>query len=119
MVKKTDYNTKISEIEKKPTDHNHDKYITTPEFNKLIGENFAARLKQANLITKADFGDELKSLKYKINTKKSKKTFTRWKWVWKAENIRFKLFCWQNSFWRKCNTKLFRISVNIQIFWTS
>ena len=33
LVKKTDYNTKISDIEKKITDHNHDKYITTPEFN--------------------------------------------------------------------------------------
>ena len=35
LVKKTDYNAKIEEIEKKITDHNHDKYITTPEFNKL------------------------------------------------------------------------------------
>ena len=35
LVKKTDYNTKISELEKKLTDHNHDKYITTPEFNTL------------------------------------------------------------------------------------
>ena len=35
LVKKTDYNTKISELEKKFTDHNHDKYITTPEFNTL------------------------------------------------------------------------------------
>ena len=26
----------------KITDHNHDKYITTPEFNKLTSENFAA-----------------------------------------------------------------------------
>ena len=33
--KKTDYDTKIREIEKKVTDHDHDKYITTPEFNKL------------------------------------------------------------------------------------
>ena len=32
LVKKTDYNTKISEIENKVNDHNHDKYITTPEF---------------------------------------------------------------------------------------
>ena len=30
LVKKTDYNTKINEIEKKTTDHNDDKYITTP-----------------------------------------------------------------------------------------
>ena len=35
LVKQTDYNTKISEIEKKITDHNYDKYITTPEFNNL------------------------------------------------------------------------------------
>ena len=32
-VKKTDYDTKVSEINKKITDHEHDKYITTPEFN--------------------------------------------------------------------------------------
>ena len=35
LVKKTDYNTKISEIEKKVTDHDHDKYITTLDFDKL------------------------------------------------------------------------------------
>ena len=57
LVKKTDYNTSISEIEKKLTDHNHDKYITTPEFNKLTAETFAARLKQANLVTKTNFDD--------------------------------------------------------------
>ena len=54
LVKKTDYNAKINDIEKKITDHNHDKYITTPEFNKLTSENFAARLKQANLASKSD-----------------------------------------------------------------
>ena len=48
------YNTKINEIEKKITDNNHDKYITTPEFNKLTSENFAAKLKQANLAIKND-----------------------------------------------------------------
>ena len=31
LVKKTDYNTKINEIENKIADHDHD----TPEFNKL------------------------------------------------------------------------------------
>ena len=36
LVKKTDYNTKINEIEKKITEHNHNKYITTPEFNNFI-----------------------------------------------------------------------------------
>ena len=30
VKKKTDYNTKISKIENKTTDHDHDKYITTP-----------------------------------------------------------------------------------------
>ena len=44
LVKETDYNTKVSETEKKLTDHTHDKYITTPEFNKLTVENFAERL---------------------------------------------------------------------------
>ena len=43
--KKTDYNTKINKTEQKITNHNHDKYITTSEFNKVTTENFAARLK--------------------------------------------------------------------------
>ena len=58
LVKKTDYNKKISEIEGKISNHNHDKYITTPEFNKLTTENFQARLKQANLISKSDLDTE-------------------------------------------------------------
>ena len=49
LVKKTDYNTKVSEIENKTaTDHDHEKYIITQEFNKLMPENFTAKLKQAN-----------------------------------------------------------------------
>ena len=59
LVKKTDYNTKINEIEKKITDHNHDKYITTPEFNNLAAGFFTARLAQADLVTKADFDTKL------------------------------------------------------------
>ena len=50
LVKKPDYVTKISELEKKLTDHNYDKYITTPEFNTLATRVFNARLAQANLI---------------------------------------------------------------------
>ena len=38
----------------------HNKYISTPEFNKLIAENFTARLKQANLTTKDDIADFVK-----------------------------------------------------------
>ena len=37
------------------TDHNHDKHITTPEFNTLAADVFNARLAQPNLITKTDF----------------------------------------------------------------
>ena len=62
LVTKTNYNTKIREIEKKVRDHNHDKYITTPEFNKLTIENFKARLAQVNLITKTDLDTELKKI---------------------------------------------------------
>ena len=54
LVRKTDYNTKINETEKKITDHDHDKYITTPEFNKLTGETFAARLAETSLASKND-----------------------------------------------------------------
>ena len=61
--RKTDDNTKINEIEKKITDHDHsNKYITTPEFNKLTSENFAARLKQANLASKSDLANFLKKI---------------------------------------------------------
>ena len=70
--KKTDYDTKISEIKNKFTNHNDDKYITTPEFIKLTAENFAARLAQANLITKTDFDNRLRSLNRKINSSKRK-----------------------------------------------
>ena len=31
LVKKTIYDTKIGEIEKKLTNHNHNKHVTTPE----------------------------------------------------------------------------------------
>ena len=44
VKKKTNYDTRISEIEKKLTDHNCDKFITTPEFNKFTAEIFVARL---------------------------------------------------------------------------
>ena len=50
LVKITNYETKISELEKKLTDHNQDKYITTPELNTLAADVFNARLTQANLI---------------------------------------------------------------------
>ena len=83
LVKKTDYNTKFSETENKiTTDLDHDKYITTQEFNKLTSEKL--KLKQTNLVSKndtadfvkkADFDDKLKKLnelskRVKLLTKK-------------------------------------------------
>ena len=62
LVKKADYNTKITDIEKKLTDHNHDRYITTPEFNTLVADVYNARLAQANLITKTYFDAKQLSL---------------------------------------------------------
>ena len=35
LVTKTVYDTKTNEIKNKVSDHNHDKYLTTPEFNTL------------------------------------------------------------------------------------
>ena len=40
LVKKKFFDAKISGIEKKLTDHDHDKYITTSEFNKFTTEDF-------------------------------------------------------------------------------
>ena len=51
---------------------NHDKYITTPEFNTLAADVFTARLAQANLITKTDFDAKLSSVNRKITTNKTK-----------------------------------------------
>ena len=94
LVKKTDFNAKITEVEgkipnitglakssaltaveipdiqKKITNHNHDKYITTPEVNTMAASVFNARLAQANVITKTDFDAKLSTLNKKITTKK-------------------------------------------------
>ena len=85
LVKKTIYDTKISELEKKLTDHNHNKYITTPEFHTLAASVFNPRSAQANLITKTDFDAKLSSLNRKITSNKSKHFLIEN--VLKAENI--------------------------------
>ena len=64
LVIATVFNTKISEVENKIPDHAE--YITTEEFNKLTAENFAARLKQANLVSKTDFDNKLITFNKKI-----------------------------------------------------
>ena len=81
LFKKTGYDAKVSETEKKMLDHNHDKYIATREFIKLIADNFATRLKKANLATKSDiddfvektdFDDKLKNLNKNVTSSKTK-----------------------------------------------
>ena len=62
--------TKISEVENKIPNHN--KYITTPEYNKLTAENFTPRLKQANVLTKTDFDKKLTIFNRKITSNKTK-----------------------------------------------
>ena len=61
---------KNNEIEKKLTDHGHDKYITTSEFNNLAAADFDASLNKSDLVRKTDFDDKLKSLNHKINSMK-------------------------------------------------
>ena len=73
LVKKTDYNTKIIDIEKKITDHNHDKYITAPEFNTLVVDVFNARLAaQTDLIRKPEFDFKLKGISDRVTKNKTK-----------------------------------------------
>ena len=106
LLKKTDYNTKIAEIEGKIPDvanlttktalttveneipdisnlvkkkkimtlklHklnnlNHDKYITTLEFNTLAADVFNARLSQANLVKKTDSDALLSSFSLRVS----------------------------------------------------
>ena len=63
LVKKTDYNTKVTEIENKLTDHTHDNYITTAGSNKL------------KLVTKTDFDNKFPSLNKKIVLNKTRHLF--------------------------------------------
>ena len=65
-------------MEKKINDHNHDKYITTKEFNNLTAKNFVSRLAQANLASesdianfadKTDFDDKVKILNEILTSK--------------------------------------------------
>ena len=66
LLKKTDYNTNITDIENKLTNHNDDKYIDNSEFNTFATNFFNARLVQANLITITNFDAKLSKL-LKIN----------------------------------------------------
>ena len=71
MVKKTDYDTKVTEIDDKLNNHNHDKYITTPEFNTLAADVF-----NANLVKETDFDNTIWSVDSKIAANKTKNVST-------------------------------------------
>ena len=70
LVTTTVSNTKNSKVENKIPDNS--KYITTEEFNKLMAEKFAARLKQADLVNKTDFDNKLTSFNREITSNKIK-----------------------------------------------
>ena len=72
QLKKTDYNTKVTEIETKINNNDHDKYITTPEFNTLAVVVFNASLSRVNLVVKANFDNTVSSLNSKIAENKTK-----------------------------------------------
>ena len=72
LKKKTNYDTKVTEIENKLNNYNHDKYITTPEFNTLAADLFNARLSLTNLVTKTIFDNTVSSLDSKIAANKTK-----------------------------------------------
>ena len=69
LVTITVLNTKISEVGNKIPDNS--KYIATQEFNKLTAENFAARLKQADLVNKTDFENNLTNFNRRITSNKT------------------------------------------------
>ena len=64
-LKKKDYNTKVTEIENKLNDNNHDQYIDPSKFNTLATNLFNTRKAQANLITKTHFDAKMSSLNRK------------------------------------------------------
>ena len=66
LVKKTDYDTQTTEIENKLNNNDHDKYITTLEFNTLAADVINARLARANLVAKTNFDYTVSSLDSKI-----------------------------------------------------
>ena len=70
-LKKQIDDTKVTEIENKLNNHNHDKYISTREFNTLAADVFNARLSRANLDVKTIFDNTVSSLDTKINGNKS------------------------------------------------
>ena len=80
-LKKKDNNTKVTDIENKLNNHNHDKYIDTSEFNKLAADIFNARLAQANLIANTDLMLNCCVLTEKLWKIKQKIYFLKRNWI--------------------------------------
>ena len=74
LVTNSVLNKKIREVENKIL--NHDIYITTEEFTKLVSENFAARLKWVNLASKNDIADFVKQTDFDDKRKNINKNVT-------------------------------------------
>ena len=81
LVKKADYNTKIVDIEKNNLIMPVVKILLHKELNKLPADNFAARLKIANLenknditnfVRKKNFDEELKNYNKKVTSNETK-----------------------------------------------
>ena len=108
--KKTDYDAKVSKIEKKQLEHDHNnKYITTKEFNRLTAENFTGRLKQANLATESDiddfvekagFDDKLRISNKKVTSNKTKQVEVKKKLTDLTKKLHI-FFVRQNVFYRQ------------------
>ena len=63
----------------------HSKYITTPEFDKLTVETFAARLAQGNLASKSHFANFVKKRDFDDKLKNVNKIVT-------SNNTKYVLF---------------------------
>ena len=115
QLKKTDYNTKVTEIETKINNNDHDKYITTPEFNTLAVVVFNASLSRVNLVVKANFDNTVSSLNSKIAENKTKNGFIENE-LKKLKTFDLGYFIGKSHLKKMVYTKLFTILTNEQIF---
>ena len=115
QLKKTDYNTKVTEIETKINNNDHDKYITTPEFNTLAVVVFNASLSRVNLVVKANFDNTVSSLNSKIAENKTK-TGSIENELKKLKTFDLGYFIGKSHLKKMVYTKLFTILTNEQIF---
>ena len=103
----------ILDIEKKVTDHDHDRYITTSEFNNLTADKFTVRLAQAK---KTDFDDKLIKINKKINSNETRHLLVENK-LKKLQTFDSSYFRGKSHFVDNDGTHLvFSISTNRKIF---